>query len=297
LKDLEINKGNLSAIFVAILWGLSFVAASVALQTLSPILLATLRFILASIIFLPIIYRSFQTGKIPDRKDLMEMFWIGFLSISIYFILQYTGVQYAGPGISAILVVGFIPILTGIISNLILKESFDLKRISGIVLGFIGVAIITIPNIVVESFNLRFLLGVSALLGNAVIFSLYSTLSRKLLKKYDDPALITAYVTVFGTLALLPISFSSDWSLIWVLSDWQWLSVFFLSIVCSGLAYFLWNYSLSKIDSVQAAVWLYLEPVAAFIGVYILFGSVPSFSTLFGGLLVLVGAMFTTMEY
>jgi len=104
---------------------------------------------------------------------------------------------------------------------------------------------------------------------------------------------VTSYVTAFGTLALIPMSITSDWSTVQALSREQWIAVLFLASICSGLAYFLWNYALSKIDSVQAAVWLYLEPVVAFIGVFILYGSIPSTLTIVGGALVLIGAAFT----
>jgi len=294
LTPQTINRGTLAALFVATVWGLSFVAASVVLQTLSPILLATLRFIIASILFSPILIKSLLKRNIPSRGDLRDMTWLGVLSISIYFWLQYTGVQYAGPGISALIVVGFIPILTGMASSIILKEPFDKRRLTGIVLGFTGVALITVPNLVIGSVNTRFLLGVACLLGNAVSFSIYSTISRRILKKYSEPAIVTSYVTVFGTLALIPLSLTSDWSTIWALTRNQWIAVLFLASICSGLAYFLWNYALSRIDSVQAAVWLYLEPVVAFIGLFILYGSIPSSLTIMGGVLVLVGAAFTS---
>lgn len=294
MTTISINKGTIAALFVASVWGLSFVAASMILDTLSPVQLATLRFTIASILFSPILIRSLLKENIPSRKDLKDMAWLGFLSISIYFLLQYTGVQYAGPGVSAIIVVGFIPILTGLASSLILNEPFDNTRFMGIGLGFLGVALITVPNLVLGSVNIRFFIGVVCLLGNAVSFSLYSTLSRRLLKKYAEPAIVTSYVTVFGTLALIPMSLFSDWSSIWVLQTNQWIAVLFLASVCSGLAYFLWNYALSKIDSVQAAVWLYLEPVVAFIGVFILYGSIPSLSTIIGGILVIMGAAITS---
>ena len=281
---------------MATVWGLSFVAASMALETLSPVLLATLRFIIASIIFSPILIRSRIHGNNPTNSDLKDMALLGVLSISIYFWLQYTGVQYAGAGVSAIIVVGFIPILTGLASSLILKEAFDKRRLVGVALGFTGVALITLPNLMLGSVNTRFLLGVACLLGNAVCFSMYSTLSRRLLKTYPEPAIVTSYVTMFGTLALIPMSLTSDWSHIWALSTNQWIAVLFLASVCSGLAYFLWNYALSRIDSVTAAVWLYLEPVAAFIGVFLLYGTVPDTLTLLGGVLVLAGAALTSQR-
>jgi drug/metabolite transporter (DMT)-like permease len=293
LTTQNINWGTLAALFVATVWGLSFVAASMVLETLTPVLRATIRFIIASILFSPILIRGLIRGNIPERSDLRDMAWLGFLSISIYFWLQYTGVQYAGPGISAIIVVGFIPILTGLASNIILKEPFNKRRIVGVALGFTGVALITIPNLVLGSVNTRFFIGVACLLGNAVAFSLYSTLSRRLLKKYSEPAIVTSYVTVFGTLALIPMSLTSDWSLVSALDMNQWIAVLFLASICSGLAYFLWNYALSRIESVQAAVWLYLEPVVAFIGVFILYGNIPNSLTVAGGVLVLIGAAFT----
>ena len=292
----SINRGTLAALFVATVWGLSFVAASMVLETLTPVLLATLRFIIASLLFSPILINTLLKGNIPARKDLKDMAWLGFLSISIYFWLQYTGVQYAGPGVSAIIVVGFIPILTGLASSVILKEPFDKRRLLGIGLGFTGVVLITLPNLVLGSVNTRFFIGVACLLGNAVAFSLYSTLSRRLLKKYDEPAIVTSYVTVFGTLALIPMSLASDWSTITTLTTNQWIAVLFLASICSGLAYFLWNYALSKIDSVQAAIWLYLEPVVAFIGIFILYGSAPSLLTITGGVLVLIGAALTSRK-
>ena len=292
----SINRGTLAALFVATVWGLSFVAASMVLETLTPVLLATLRFIIASIIFSPILINSLRRGNKPSRKDLRDMAWLGFMSISIYFWLQYTGVQYAGPGVSALIVVGFIPILTGLASSLILKEPFDRRRVLGIGLGFTGVVLITLPNLVLGSVNTRFFIGVTCLLGNAVAFSLYSTLSRRLLKQYDEPAIVTSYVTVFGTIALIPMSLTSNWSTITTLTTNQWIAVLFLASICSGLAYFLWNYALSRIESVQAAVWLYLEPVVAFIGSFILFGSVPSTLTMTGGVLVLVGAALTSRK-
>lgn len=294
MAALRMDRGTAAAIFVASMWGLSFVAASYVLDVLSPVLLAALRFIIASIIFAPVAIRAALKGEIPSKPDLRDMLLLGFLSISIYFWLQYTGVQLAGPEISAIIVVGFIPILTGLVSRVILKEKFDSKRILGIALGFIGVSTITLPGILLGRLDRNYLFGVACLIGNAVCFSLYSTLSRRLLKKYSQPALVTSYVTVFGTLALIPMSLTSDWSLVLTLSPSQWGAVLFLASVCSGLAYFLWNYALSRIDSVKAAVWLYLEPVVAFIGVFLLYGTVPEGLTMLGGAMVLAGALLTS---
>jgi drug/metabolite transporter (DMT)-like permease len=286
--------GTLSAIVVSVIWGLSFVAARVVLITISPVLLATVRFVIASAIFTAVIIRERNRGTTLDSRDLVELAFLGFLSISIYFWLQYTGVQLAGAGISALLVVGLIPIVTGLFSSLIMRERFTLLKVVGTSLGLLGVSLITVPGLLVETVDYRFYIGVASLLGNTICFALYSTLSRRLMQRIEKPALVTAYITVFGTMALIPMSLTSDWGLVWELVPKQWASIFFLALVCSVCGYLLWNYALSKLETMKAAVWLYLEPLAAFIGEALLFGIVPSPTTLLGGGVILLGAFLTS---
>jgi len=289
----RLNMGVAAAVTVAVIWGLSFVAASVVLTTLSPVLLATVRFLIASALFLPVILGELIRGSKPVFSDLRDMASLGLLSISVYFWLQYTGVKYAGAGVSSLLVVGFIPILTGVSSSLLLGEALSGWKAAGSAAGFIGVALITLPKVTGVDMDAGFLFGVACLLGNAVCWSLYSTLSRRLMQRTGSPLRVTAYVTVFGTLALLPMSLSSDWAALRHLSQGQWLSVVYLAVVCSGGGYLLWNYALSRLESVRAAVWLYLEPVAAFTGEALMLGVVPDALTAGGGLLIMAGAVVT----
>ena len=121
--------GTISAVLVSVMWGFSFVAAQVALSVLSPVILATVRFGIASLIFAPVIAVEFYRGNHPDRRQLMELAFLGFISISIYFVLQYTGVDYAGAGISALLAVGLVPIMTGMTSAFFLHESYGIRRV------------------------------------------------------------------------------------------------------------------------------------------------------------------------
>ena len=113
------------------------------------------------------------------------------------------------------------------------------------------------------------------------------------MKRIGKPLMVTAYTTFFGMLFLLPLSLTSDWGTISNLNTAQWMSILYLAVVCSGGGYLLWNYALSKLEAVKASVWLYLEPVAAFIGSFALFGQIPAPLTLIGGIAILVGAFLT----
>lgn len=292
----EKGYGTAAAITVSIIWGLSFVAASMVLTTLSPVILATVRFVIAAAIYSPVIVWEYRRGNRPSLADLRELALFGFLSISIYFWLQYTGVQYAGAGVSAVLVTGLIPVLTGLAGAVLLKERFNLRRGLGIALGLTGVALIALPKLIFGNIDWLFLVGVACLLGNAVCWSMYSTLSRRLMKRIGKPLMVTAYTTLWGMLFLLPMSLTSDWGALSALTTSQWVSIFYLAVICSTGGYFLWNYALSKTEAVKASVWLYLEPVAAFIGSFALFGVVPTPLTMLGGAAILIGALLTSLS-
>ncbi len=289
--------GNAAAITASIIWGLSFVAARVALSTITPILLATIRFVIASLILLPVLVRALAHEGIPKLHDLMVLGALGFISISVYFWLQYTGVKYSGAGISALLVVGLIPILTGVASVLVLKETYTIQQILGTGLGLSGVVLIALPGLLLDEIDWLFYVGVLCLFGDAVCWSLYSAYSRLLMKRSDKPLITTTYVTVLGTAALFPMSLTSDWSLLASLKPNQWLSILYLAIVCSCLGYFLWNFSLSKIEAIKAAVWQYLEPLVAFTAEAFVFNNTPSMLTIMGGIAIIGGALLTNLTH
>ena len=269
-------------------------AAQLVLSTLTPIMLATVRFSIASLIFAPIIVMEYVRGHSPKPKELLKYAVLGFISISIYFVLQYNGVKYAGAGISALLVVGLIPILTGLTSTILLREKYSTQKIMGTLLGFLGVGLITLPGLLLNNVDWLFYVGVAYLLLNALCWAVYSVLSRRLMQQAGSPILVTSYVTVLGTLLLLPMSVTSDWGSIRYLRIEQWLSIAYLALVCSCLGYFLWNFALQRLEAVKVTVWQYLEPLVAFMGEATLFGVLPTSTTIIGAVAIIAGALLTS---
>jgi drug/metabolite transporter (DMT)-like permease len=81
-----------------------------------------------------------------------------------------------------------------------------------------------------------------------------------------------------------------------MLTTQQWVSILYLAVFCSSIGYLLWNYALSRTEAVKASIWLYLEPVAAFIGEFAFFGIIPLPLTLVGGAGIIVGAIITSVS-
>jgi drug/metabolite transporter (DMT)-like permease len=287
-------------LFVVVVWGGSFVAARMILAptnpgdaTLSPTMLATVRFLMASAIFLPILVRQHVQVQPLRLSDIPLFLLLGQLGITVYFWLQYTGVQLTNAGISAVIVVGLIPLATMLISGLALKEPLGFKRAAALGLGAAGVVAVVSQRGLEVAVESGFLLGVAALIANAFCFAVYSTWIRGLRARYASLT-TTAAMMIAGTLGLLAISIATDdWSTVAVLSPLQWGVIAYLALVCSVMAYFFYNYALSKLEATKVSVWIYLEPPIAIALGAMLLGEIVAFQTVVGGLVILASLYLT----
>ena len=287
-------------LFSVTAWGASFVAARYVLSSfvpgmpvLSPVLLATVRFFMATVVFVVILLFRRPPVERIRRQDIAALIVLGQVGISVYFWLQYTGLKLTNASVSSVLVVGLIPLATMVVSGLARRESLRGKRAAALALGACGVLVVSGQNGFGVALETGFLLGSVCLVANAFCFAVYSTLMRKMREQYSS-LVLTAAVTVSGTAGLLLASaFTQDWSSLLRLEPVQWAAVVYLSLVCSVLAYFLYNHALSYLEASKAAVWLYLEPVVAMLLGSLLLGEAISAHTIAGGAIILLSLTLT----
>lgn len=279
-------------LFVVIVWGGSFVAARALLApahggtALTPTMLATVRFLLASAVFLPILAARQRTQPIRWR-DVPTFLLLGQIGISLYFLMQYTGVRLTSAGIAAVTVIGLTPLATLVVSGVALREPIGGKRALALLVGAAGVAIVVSQGGLRVDTGGGFLLGSLCLVGNAIMFAVYTTLIRGVRARYS-PLTITAGMMLGGTLGLLLLALvTEDWRTLGALSAGQWAAIAYLGLICSVTAFFLYNYALSRIEASKAAVWIYLEPVVAVALGALLLGEAVRPQTVAGGAVIL----------
>jgi drug/metabolite transporter (DMT)-like permease len=287
-------------LFSVTVWGASFVAARMILSPtvpghvpLTPTLLAAVRFLIASIVFLPVLIWRHKKVEPLKVADLPVFLVLGQVSISIYFWLQYTGVKLTNASISSVLVVGLIPLCSMLVSGIALKEPIGGKRALALALGTVGVIIVVGQKGFFVAVSSGFLFGAMCLIANAICFGIYSALVRSIRTRYS-PLTITAGMNVSGAIGLLILSLiTEDWSPIRSIAGTQWAAIIYLALICSAVAYFFYNDALQYLEASSAAVWLYLEPVvAAILGVAML-GETIAPQTVLGGLVIMASLYLT----
>jgi drug/metabolite transporter (DMT)-like permease len=281
--------------FAVVAWGGSFVAARLLLHStargqvaLSPTVLAAVRFSIASLFFVVPLARAIVRRQVSGR-DILRMAALGQIAYSIYFWLQYTGVQQTNASIASILVVGLIPLATAVLSRALGKEELSAFKGAALLLGCAGVAIVALQQGAQLARSAGFALGALCLVGNAFAFALYSTLSKRWMRAVS-PLVMTGGAMLFGAIGLLLLSLTDPadnrWADVARLTPTQVIALLFLALVCSVAAYFAYNVALTRLPAGRAAVYIYFEPVVALVLGVTLLSERLSVQTMLGAALI-----------
>lgn len=300
IRHARSERDNLLSVYIGIwfsviAWGASFVAARSLLNaqtagaaTLSPAILATLRFGIASFFFLVPLIKAIVQRQLSGR-NLLRIVFLGQFSFSLYFWLQYIGVQQTNASISSILVVGLIPVVTAFLAQFIGGEKFSPIKLAALLLGFWGVLLIVLQKPIAISLGSGFLFGALCLVSNAFAFAIYSNLSKRWMQGIS-PLVMTGGTMMSGALGLLLLSLidptSNHWDVVVRLDATQWAALLFLAVVCSVVAFFIYNFALTRIEASRVAVYIYFEPAVTVLLGATLLGERLSWQTLAGAAII-----------
>ena len=282
LKKKQISlKVVLALSFAILFWASAFVAIREALSSYSPGGLALLRFTIASLVLL--IYALKKKMKFPLVKDLPYFFIIGFAGITVYHVALNFG-ELTVTAATSSFIINSIPVLTAILSLLLFKEKIKTWKWIGILLSFIGIALISFSEGEVGHFNYGILLVLMSAIGG----SLYVVFQKKLLDRYNALE-VTAWAIWIGTAFMLIFvpSLISDFRHATLKAT---MDVFYLGLFPAAISYLLWAYALSKFESATSiTTYLYLSPLLTTIIGLIWIREIPVNLALVGGLIVLSG--------
>jgi len=278
---------NLAIIVAVVLWGLSFVSMKIIMNTgLPPYSMITMRYLLVSVVLLMVFVFQWKKPQWKRaRKDYLLFFWSGGIGITAYFLFEAKGISLTTASNAAI-IIAMVPVFSLIADWVFFRQSFNLIQLAGIILSIFGVYVIFYSSQRPVDTSAQPLLGNLLMLGACFCWVAYSVLSKALHRKYGS-FVITSYQSFFGTLLLLPFALVESSS--WVPISLQvWGHLFYLSLLCSILAYYLYNIALRILGVTIVSVYVNLIPLVGVIGaVYYLHDPVFPLQ-IFGGSFILI---------
>jgi drug/metabolite transporter (DMT)-like permease len=266
------------------LWGATFLFGKLAFTELPVSHVALYRFVIAALVLMPVVFvrRAWLAAK-----DVPHFLLTGFLIAPGTFLLQYEGLALTS-ATSASLIIGTLPPLLALAAMWFSGERLSARGWMSIGISTLGVIVVVgLPG---AEHNW---VGDGLVFLSMIVVVAWVLLSKPLIKRYT--ALVaTAYLMLFGTLTLLPISLVWDGVPRLDMSSGVLASVVTLGLACSALTYALWNWGLTYVSTSRAGIYTNLEPVVGvLLGVLFLHESLRP-GMIVGGLLIIAGAIMIT---
>jgi len=244
---------------LSVFWGGSFFFAEIALESLLPLTIVTLRVGLAAITLWLVVLAL----KLPIPNN--APIWIAFLTMGLLnnvlpFSLIVWGQNQISSGLAAILN-ATAPLFGVIVASILLRdESATPLKITGVVVGFAGVIVMMdLSSIVTSS-----LLAQLAILAAALSYACASVYGRRFKATGLDPILVAAGQVTGSTLLLLPVSLWVDGNDHYASVPTQvWAAIIGLAVFSTAAAYILYFKLLASAGATNVLLVTLLVPVSA----------------------------------
>ena len=253
-------RAHAALLVTTIIFGLHYtVAKNLMPGHFLPMQLIFLRLLFATAIFW-IFQRLFVPEKV-DKKDLIRLAILGFFGFAANQALFYLGLNLTSP-VDASLIHILNPVLVLILASVIIREKITGLKLGGILLGSSGALILIIFGSS-GGFNSSPLLGNILVTINMVFYALYLVLLKPMVEKYHTSTILK-WVSLFGFIFIIPFSSKSILALdITAIGTSSWLSLAYIILLCTFLAYILINFALKHVNASAVSYYTYLQPVIA----------------------------------
>ncbi|MBB6062612.1 drug/metabolite transporter (DMT)-like permease [Thermosipho japonicus] len=271
----------ISLILVIIVWGLSFIATSIVVQNISPLLAAFIRFSIALLTLL-VIPKNRKINLFNIHKVLA-----GFWGITIYFVSENFALKFTTPT-NAALIVSTAPIWYVLFTQIAHKRKTHSLQYVGSLIALFGVGLVILNGRIILKLNP---IGDLLAFFGAISWVLYTHHIIKL----DDHSSITAVfeITFWGVITLIPFtiietiffktSFNLNLNIIF--------SLLYLGILCSAIGYLLWNKAIETLGDRTTTNAVYIIPVVTAVFESLIFKKIPSILLISGIILVIIGLL------
>lgn len=187
-----------------------------------------------------------------------------------------------------------IPVITAVLASVLLRERVTRLRIVCLVMGLVGVLLMSIQDLRQSSFlQSGYLLGNLLILGGCTGSAFYNVYCKGLLERFQEvEILIFSYIT--ASLASLPVLMWQEPDCIARLASFDWqacLAFAFLAIGMYGASMLLFFYVLQFLPVTVASASMYLVPVFGVILAMVLVGEHLNAFAVAGAAVVLVSTV------
>jgi len=258
------NRPALGRILVAfalvyVIWGSTYFAIRITLDSMTPSASAALRFMVAGPLLLALLRLSGQPVGIPGR-ELAQLAVIGILLLVGGNALVVWSEQYVASGLAA-LMVATTPLWIAILGAALPRgERLSPIGWAGVLLGLLGLGVLLWPKLSAGT-------GTEARGAAALVAATFSWAVGSLYAKRRTltarPLVATAWEMTFAGLALFPVAVASGGFAHFAPGPAAWLALLYLVVCGSCVAFSAFVWLLHHVPAAKVMTYAYVNPVIA----------------------------------
>ncbi len=265
MKQNKKTVGHIALLFVNIFFGINLSVSKDLLDgTLSPMGMNVLRFLFGAIAFWML---SLLKPEKVSNKDLIMLFvgaLLGLLGNQIFFVQGLSRTST----IDASIIATTVPIITMILSAIVLKEPLTWVKALGVFTGASGAVFLVFSSRGGSGFSGN-MIGDLLCFMSALSFSAFLVLTKNVTKRYSSVT-VMKWMFLFASVIVLPFSGADLATIRWESFDSnKWLSMGFMLIFATVIPYLLIPVGQKLLRPTTQAMYNYVQPIVAMIIVVI----------------------------
>ena len=244
------SKAVLQALFVVFLWATSWVLIKIGLQDIPALTFAGLRYTLAFLCLLPLVFLSRQKTSLRkiSKGTLWQLLVLGLLLYTITQGAIFLTLYYL-PAVTVNLLWSFSTVMVALMGIIWLAENPTRFQWAGVLLATFGAVIYFYPVTLLTNQLLGVLIAVVGVLANAGA----SILGRDVNRKGNiHPMMVTTVSMGIGALTLLVIGITVQGMP--AISLRGWIIIAWLAVVNTAFAFTLWNLTLRSLSAMESSI-------------------------------------------
>lgn len=281
----------LALALAALFWSGNFVAGRALRGVVDPVTLNFLRWLVALAIIAPFVWNGTLAAWPVLRREWRLIAALGATGIAAFHILIYLALQ-STTVTSALLILSLAPIATLLGSALLELRRPPRRQTGGALISIAGAAVLITRGDLSGILSQSFSAGDLWMLAAVAVWAAYSLILRR--RPVDLPPSVALAASVAAALLMmlpLLVLFTSD-PFAGLGSAGVLLSVGYIALFASAIAFVLWSRGVSQLGPVRAGQFVNLMPVFGAGLAFLLLGEAPTWAQAAGAALVLSGIAF-----
>lgn len=248
-------------VVVCLVWGTTYLAIAIAIETLPTYLFPGLRFMLGGGILLALC--AMRGAEIPRRTaDWGNATMVGVLMVGLGNVCVVWAEHYVPSGFAA-LFVATAPLWMVVLESMRKDgERLVARKWIGMIVGFAGVGILVLPSLTDASVSRMFILGVLAIQVGSIGWNI-GAMRSKYRPIARQPLVSAAMQMICGGAVVAVIGLARGEATQMVFTTRTFLAFVYLVIFGSVIAYGAFVYALAHLPTTTVALHTYVNPVVA----------------------------------